>query len=111
MNKQENDLLLFFEDCEVNHAGLVDSRRVNGGDLVIAERWNATGFVQFGRIAMSDIMASRHYKENNLTHWCILREDAWEGAAILRRARALRNRNKRVDRLRFIDGKQVEVIE
>lgn len=111
MNKQENDLLLFFEDCEVNHAGLVDSRRINISDLIIAEDWNVTGFVQFGRIAMSDVAASRHYRENSLAHWCILSEEAWKEAANQRRTRALRNRNKRVDRIRFIDGKQVEVIE
>lgn len=111
MNKQEKDLLLFFEDCEVNHAGLVDTRRMNDEDREIAEKWNASGFVQFGRIALSDVAASRHYKENNLTHWCILRKDAWEEAANQRRTRAFRNRNKRVDRLRFIGGEQAEVIE
>ena len=111
MNKQENDLLLYLEDCEVNHAGLVDVRRISDSDIAIALQWNATGFVQFGRIAMSDVAASRHYKENNLTHWCILRKDAWEEAANQRRTRAFRNRNKRVDRLRFIESKQVEVIE
>lgn len=88
MNKDERSLLLFFETCAVDHRGKVDARHMNDADLKIAETWNKSKFVQFGRIKFKDITPS--VGVSKLTHWCLLSDEAWKLAHEERVARAKR---------------------
>src|SRR3972149_3347597 len=72
--------LLYYETRAVDYGGRVDVRRMNQVDIEIAKRWNAEGFIRFGRIA------ARHITTDG-THWCILSEEAWTLAHKERRAR------------------------
>jgi hypothetical protein len=76
-------LLLFFETRAVDHAGRVKTVHMNEDDMALAKRWDAEGFVRFGRIA------SEHLNDNG-THWCHLSDEAWGLVSAERKARAAR---------------------
>lgn len=61
---------------------------MNADDFKIAERWNAEGFVRFGRIASE-------YLSNAGAHWCSLSEEAYVLAYEERKARCIRTWAKR----------------
>jgi len=85
----ELSLLLFFETCAVDQSGRIAYDHMNTEDRLIAERWNESGFVRFGRICSADAMPL-------FTHWCQLSDEAWTVVHAERKARALRlwaNRN------------------
>lgn len=81
MTKDERSLLLFFETRAVDHSGRVQTAHMNADDMEIATRWDAEGFVRFGRIA------AEHRSEHG-THWCSLSDDAWSLVHAERKARA-----------------------
>ena len=87
MSREERSLLLYFETCAVDLAGRVDVRRMNQGDMEIAKRWNAEGFVRFGRIASK-------YHNRQGAHWIELRDDAWALAHEERKARNARMKRR-----------------
>lgn len=94
MTRRELSLLLFFECAVVDVAGAVDSRRMNRDDFEIAERWNAEGFVRFGRVNSRDL--NQKTREGfHRTHWVELTERAWQAAHLERRARAERVAERR----------------
>jgi hypothetical protein len=88
MTKEERSLLLFFEDCAVNKSGRVNSTHMNDADREIAQKWNLSGFVEWGRIASEHLSSLGN-------NWCLLSEQAWEIASAERKARAGRLWSKR----------------
>ncbi len=83
MTKDEQSLLLFLETRQVDYGGRVNLQHMNDDDMKIAEKWNETGFVGFGRIVM------RNHNSDG-TNWCKLSEEAWTMAHKLRREKAQR---------------------
>jgi hypothetical protein len=83
MNKNEISLLLFFETCCVDKGGKIDNRNMNQEDRELAEIWNNTGYIDYGRIYSKDVTP-------NHTHFVTLSEGAWKDAHIERRERAKR---------------------
>ena len=81
MSKDERSLLLYFESCLVNQRGRLESCRMNAENFEIAERWNAAGFIHFGR------------KPGTLVRlfWVRFSEEAWGLAHVERRRKAERN--------------------
>ena len=53
LSRDERSLLLYFESVCVDHAGLVDTRRMNADDIKIATKWDEIGFVLYGRVALT----------------------------------------------------------
>jgi hypothetical protein len=88
MTKDERSLLLFLETRAVDHAGRVDTRHMNSDDFEIAKRWDAEGFVNFGRIAFE------HCNDRG-SHWCKLSPEAHQLCGEERAARAERTWKKR----------------
>lgn len=96
LTKAERSLLLMFECCVVDRYGGVESIRMNREDFDIADRWNESGFVRFGRIYSKDIRDQRSMgSQEKLSHWCELSDDAWRLAHEERRARFERMKEKR----------------
>ena len=91
MTKDERSLLLFLETCAVDYGGKIDARHMNKDDFRIAESWDRSGYLKFGRICYKDIPSSVTAK----THWVELSEDAWKDAHAERRARFDRIESKR----------------
>lgn len=89
MTKDEKSLLLYLETRAVDHSGVVNIQHMNEGDMKIAERWNKSGFVEFGRIAFKYLNSLRG------SHYVHLSAKAWEAVAALRQERAERTWNKR----------------
>lgn len=81
MTKKEKSLLLFFETCEVDWNGKIDTQYMNDEEFKLAKKWSDEGFISFGRIPFAHIKRSR-------THWVKLSDEAWELAHIERRAKA-----------------------
>lgn len=71
MTKDEKSLLLYLETRVVDYGGRVNTIHMNRDDMKIAEKWNKSKFVRFGRIVM------RHHNSDG-THWCILSDEAWK---------------------------------
>jgi len=88
MSKNEKNLLLFFETRAVDYGGRVSLVYMNRDDMKIAEKWNESGFVFFGRIVI------RHHNKDG-TNWCRLSEEAWKLAHQERKARHKRMWEKR----------------
>jgi hypothetical protein len=96
MTKDEKSLLLFLETCVVDEAGLIDVRKMNAEDVAIAVRWEAEGFIGFGRVYSKDIARlSANSAGRVYSQWCSLSEEAWTLAHQERRARAVRVCEKR----------------
>lgn len=91
LTRIELSLLLYLESRAVDNSGAVHTQHMNSEDMVIAERWNAEGFVSFGRIAGEYLPLP-----SGSTHWCILSEAAWKSAHAERQARAIRGWNNRI---------------
>lgn len=83
MTRHERNLLLYFESCAVDYNGRVNAVRMNEDDMMIADGWNLTDFVKFGRIKVCD-----HNSQG--AHWAELSDDAWRLAHEERRARHAR---------------------
>ena len=83
MTREELSLLLYLESCAVDSSGAVDGRRMNADDFTTADRWNQTGYVEFGRICAADLRVGG-------SHWCKLSDAAWIDVHVERRARAER---------------------
>lgn len=81
MTRDEQSILMYLETCCVDYGGKVDMRKVNPTDMEIIKKWQAEGWLDFGRIRFSDHIANR-------THWVTLSGDLWEMACRLRRERA-----------------------
>lgn len=92
LTKDEKSLLLFMETQAVDYGGKLQGVRMNADDLVIAKRWNESGFVRFGRIAARDIKQTA--ADLPRTHWCVLSDEAWAVAHTERRARCQRLMDK-----------------
>lgn len=103
MTRAEKSLLLYFETCAVDRFGRVDGDRINEEDIETAKRWDAEGFVGFGRICSADCTAAGR---GNL--WCRLSDEAFALAHAARRERAQRDwkdrRYKRTGELRQLLG-------
>ncbi len=91
MNRDELNLLLYFETAAVDYGGKLDLRRMNEDDFAIAKRWNDSEYVRFGRIAAHDI---QKFSQTVFSHWCVLSNDAWIAAHVERRARNVRVESK-----------------
>lgn len=83
LSKEEASLLLYFESCAVDKGGAVSQQRMNREDFDLAEAWDESGFLKFGRINSHCLTVDR-------THWVELSELAWAVAAAERKARAVR---------------------
>ena len=83
MSKTEKSLLLFFEECAVNHSGKVTCEQMNDADYAIAKRWNQADFISFGRVVAKDC-------DKYGTNWCKLSPEAWAIVSVERKARAER---------------------
>ena len=83
MTHAESRLLLFLEACCVDHAGALDMRQINAGDLTILASWERSGVLRRGRIRSSDIRSQR-------TQWVRLTPEFQSKAADLRAERAER---------------------
>lgn len=81
MTREETSLLLFLETQAVDGKGVVKMDHMNSDDVAIAKRWDAEGFIGFGRIRYSDV--TQHG-----SHWVRLSDEAWAAAAQARRDRA-----------------------
>lgn len=79
------NLLLFLESAAVERGGLLESARMNAADFALLERWNASGFVQYGRLASAEIKVRAGIATD---HWCELSEQAFALAHSERVARA-----------------------
>lgn len=91
MTRDERNLLLYLETCEVDRQGLVDARKMNREDFDIAMRWNEGGFLRFGRLKMDELRSlygANNAKAAESTYYVRLGDDAWAAAAVLRRRRA-----------------------
>jgi|TARA_Y100000310_G_scaffold213229_1_gene214132 hypothetical protein len=88
LNKDQLSLLLYLETRLVDHSGRVDARHMNREDIECAEKWNSSGFIEFGRII------TEHCNKYG-SHWVTFSDDAWNAAHLERRARALRLQGKR----------------
>lgn len=53
LTKNEKSLLLFFETAYVDFAGKLNPAHMNDDDRKIADRWNKSGYVKFGRVSVS----------------------------------------------------------
>lgn len=93
MSADERSLLLFFEACAVDNTGLIDGRRMNDDDFVIAKRWHDEGFCRFGRIYSKHIMDGRFSKP--YSNWVELTPEFFTLAHQERIARAERMLAKR----------------
>lgn len=88
MTGHERDLLLYFETQAVEHGGALETARMQGAALEIARRWNAAGYLRFGRIPFRyDVKSPGGVRRD---FWCLLSEDAWKQAHAERRARCAR---------------------
>jgi hypothetical protein len=87
----EKSLLLYFETQSVDYGGLIESVRMNDSDFTKAKEWDTLGFVQFGRIAYTDIKIKNGVARD---HWCVLSDDAWLVAHAERRKRSERVMSK-----------------
>lgn len=85
MTKEERSLLLYLETRAVDHGGLVTTPQMNADDFAILDRWNESGFMEFGRLTRASIE-----KLCGSTHWVRLSETAWKLAHEERRARCER---------------------
>ena len=83
--------MLFFESCAVEYGGKVDVRHMNEDDFKIAEAWNKTGYIKFGRICAKDIISGIRAS----THWVELSDTAWTEAHVERKERFNRIDSKR----------------
>ena len=91
MTKDEKSLVLFLEVRATDNGGRVDVRHMNEGDMNIAEEWNVTEFISFGRIVYKDIATTG----TKSSHWCHLSDEAFGIAHQLRREKAERMWGKR----------------
>ncbi len=89
LNQDERSLLLYLEQCAVDHAGRMNILRVNDEDMTILKRWSSEGFIEFGRIVLANCAT-------NGSNWVRLSDAAMEQAHAERKARALRMWRKRV---------------
>lgn len=82
LNRDEENLLLYFDSVAVDHEGKIDSTKLNVDDEAILARWKETGFVDTGRIAMSG--------GGRGGRWVFLFDEAWDRIAGIRKRRAER---------------------
>ena len=83
LSRNEVSLLLYLETRAVDYGGTVDPRHMNDLEFDIAETWWEAGFIEFGRLASSDVTPKR-------SHWVKLSDDAFKLAHEARIARAER---------------------
>ena len=88
LNRDEENLLLYFECCLVDDEGLVEGKRMNEEDFKIAKQMASEGFIAFGRRPFADIQKSVN---PGFTHWVRFTEDVWNIAHGLRRRKAERH--------------------
>lgn len=88
LTKDEKSLLLFFETAYVDHAGKLNPAHMNDADRKIAEKWNNSGYVEFGRVRYSDIT-------NEKTNYVFLSAEAMNDAHQERKERAERMQKAR----------------
>jgi hypothetical protein len=81
LDRDEKNLLLYFETVAVDSYGKVDTRRMNAIDHSIANDWHQEGFVEFSRIQTRFIKGCG-------THCVKLSDKAWEYVSELRKTRA-----------------------
>lgn len=91
LTRDELSLLLFLETRCVDHGGAVTAGNMNKADIETAQRWNARGFVLFGRLEVADWMG---VGQRRCSHWCRLSKMAWAVVAMERKARAERSESE-----------------
>lgn len=96
LTRREQSILLYVETRAVDYGGLLDGMHMNNVDLEILKRWDESGFVHFGRVALADVKST---PTSCKCYWCDLSDEAWTVAHRERKARAMRSRNTRVERL------------
>ena len=90
LNKDERNLLLFFETCLVDHNGKVATRHMNEIDFAIAKKWTDEGFVSFKRLPLAEVEDRLTY---SLAYKVLFSEHAFDITHTLRKERALRHTN------------------
>ncbi|MFA5525775.1 MAG: hypothetical protein WC992_03025 [Acholeplasmataceae bacterium] len=86
LTPDEQSLLLYLESRLVDHGGMLQGGpggAMNGEDFDIAERWHASGFIEFDELSEAEVNRRRGH-----THRCRFSEEAWRMAHRLRRLRA-----------------------
>jgi len=96
MNRDEINLLLYFETCCVDQTCRVEGQRMNAEDFALAKKWCKEGFITFGRL--------RDY----YSHYCTLSDAAWTVVAEARKARGKRS-EARLNRVLEGDWKEAEL--
>lgn len=89
MTKDEASQLLYLETRAVDYGGVVDAVKMNQVDHAVSLRWDAEGFIGFGRITLGS-QPQPQREMNSPIYWVELSADAWAVAALLRKARAER---------------------
>lgn len=79
------NLLLYLEQRLVEHRGLVRSDLMQPEEMVLAQRWNESGFLGFAPLAEQEL---DYRRGNPPTHRVSFSDEAWVLAAHARRARA-----------------------
>ena len=80
LSKAERGLLLYIESRAVDNGSKLDGRQINKEDIDLLTEWHKQGLVRFGRVPFKEI-------ERNLTHFCVLSNDAIKLAQECRRKR------------------------
>lgn len=99
--RKELSILLYVETRAVDYGGVLDGMHMNSDDIEILKRWDEAGFVRFGRIALTDVKST---PTSCKCYWCDLSDEAWTVAHRERKARAMRSRNTKVERLHHGDS-------
>lgn len=87
-NKDEQNLLMYFESQIVDNDGEVAGARMNEDDFGIAKKWNKEGFISFERIPFHDINKNKAISD---THQVKFSDEAWMLAHQFRRERGERH--------------------
>lgn len=82
LTKTERSILLYAETCVVDHAGLLEGKRMNKDDLDALKKFEADGILKFGRIP-GRLLGSMGARD--CTHWVEFTDAAWTLAHVLRR--------------------------
>ena len=89
LDGDRKSLLLFFEARAVDHGGTVDTIHMNKDDMAIAEAWNSSGFIRFGRIM------NKYHADVKASHWVRLSNKALALAQEERRNKLFRTWERR----------------
>lgn len=88
LDRQQENLLMFFETCMVDHVGNVSGEHMNEADFKQARQWTKDSFLEFRRYKMAQIRQKSATTSRATTHWVTLGDEAWTLAHKARRERS-----------------------